>query len=147
MCASDVVDIRRFILQCSKLLWKCDSSFWWDGGVGGTDLKTWLTTVLLCTLHWTSRVVRGPFSVICLAPASLLSSSSSDRRLRSLSSRDSLSSAESSAVLSLLSSASVGPSLVSASGDRTLALRSRASPLSRVMLPSRRRLWTMLWGC
>lgn len=106
------------------------------------------------TLHWTTRAVRrlelpGPslFSAVCLAPASLLSSSSSDRRLLSLSSRDSLSSVESSAVLSLFSSASACPSFVSASGERTLALGSWASPRSRVMFPSSRRRWTMLWGC
>lgn len=106
------------------------------------------------TLHWiikaVSRVelsVLSGFSADCLAPASLLSSSSSDRRLLSLSSRDSLSSVESSAVLSLRSSASVGPSLVSANGERTLAVASRASPRSRVMFPSSRRRWTMLWGC
>lgn len=106
------------------------------------------------TLHWTTRAARrvelsvpSAFSAVCLAPASLLSSSSSDRRLLSLSSRDSLSSVESSAVLSLLSSASAGPSLVSASGERTRPLGSRASPRSRVMFPSSRRRWTMLWGC
>ncbi len=106
------------------------------------------------TLHWTTRAVRrvelsvpSVFSAVCLAPASLLSSSSSDRKLLSLSSRDSLSSVESSAVLSLLSSGSAAPSLVSASGERTLALGSRASPRSRVMFPSSRRRWTMLWGC
>lgn len=106
------------------------------------------------TLHWTTRAARrvglsvpSVFSTVCLAPASLLSSSSSDRRLLSLSSRDSRSSVESSAVLSLRSSASACPSFVSASGERTLALGSRTSPRSRVMFPSSRRRWTMLWGC
>lgn len=108
------------------------------------------------TLQWMIKALRGGglsglsgfCAVVCRAPASLLSSSSSDRRLFSLSSRDSLSSVESSAVLSLLSSASMGPpSLVSASGERTLELGSRASPRSRVMFPSSRRRWTMLWGC
>lgn len=108
------------------------------------------------TLQWMIKALRGGglsglsgfCAVVCRAPASLLSSSSSDRRLFSLSSRDSLSSVESSAVLSLLSSASTGPpSLVSASGERTLQLGSRASPRSRVMFPSSRRRWTMLWGC
>lgn len=106
------------------------------------------------TLHWTTRAVKGAelsvpwvFWAVDLAAASLLSSSSSERRLLSLSSGDSLSSVESSAVLSLLSSASACPSLLSAKGERTLALGSRASPRSLVMFPSSRRRWTMLWGC
>lgn len=99
------------------------------------------------TLHWTTRAVSSLFSAVCLAAASLLSSSSSEWRLLSLSSKDSLSSVESSAVLSLLSSASACPSFVSAKGERILALASRASPRSLVMFPSSRRRWTILWGC
>lgn len=110
--------------------------------------------LLFNTLQWIIKAARrvelsvlSDFSSERLAPASLSSSSSSDRRLFSLSSKDSRSSVESSAVLSLLSSASAGPSLVSARGERTLELGSRASPRSLVIFPSSRRLWTMLWGC